>query len=59
MIHVDTMVLSGLTTNHRMVVGGLAYVILLASSLYANKYVLSVLGFRYPMVFQVRLDSIY
>jgi len=51
-IHIDTMVLSGLTTNHRMVVGGLAYVMLLASSLYANKYVLSVLGFRYPMVFQ-------
>jgi len=28
------------------------YVALLASSLYANKYVLSVLGFQYPMVFQ-------
>ena len=28
------------------------YLVLLASSLYANKYVLSVLGFQYPMVFQ-------
>jgi len=28
------------------------YVALLASSLYVNKYVLSVLGFHYPMVFQ-------
>ena len=30
----------------------IVYVALLASSLFANKYVLSVLGFQYPMVFQ-------
>lgn len=37
---------------NRSLVGSLGYVLLLASSLYANKYVLTVLGFRYPMVFQ-------
>ena len=28
------------------------YLLLLAGSLFANKYVLSVLGFQFPMVFQ-------
>ena len=46
------MVLSSIA--NRSLVGSLGYVLLLASSLYANKYVLTVLGFRYPMVFQVK-----
>ena len=49
------MVLSSIA--NRSLVGSLGYVLLLASSLYANKYVLTVLGFRYPMVFQVKTTS--
>ena len=49
------MVLSSIA--NRSLVGSLGYVLLLASSLYANKYVLTVLGFRYPMVFQVKAKT--
>ena len=51
------MVLSSIA--NRSLVGSLGYVLLLASSLYANKYVLTVLGFRYPMVFQVKNQNFF